>query len=141
LRCIFTAAYQVLMTAVDSIRLDKWLWSARFYKTRPLATEAVNGGKVHLNGNRVKPGRPVHIGDVLQIQRGPVMVEVVVKGMNKQRRPASEMDHLYEETEQSRQSREQLAEMRKMAAGTRTAPARKPNKHQRKHIVRFKRDS
>jgi ribosome-associated heat shock protein Hsp15 len=61
--------------------------------------------------------------------------------MNKQRRPASEMDQLYEETEDSIQSRQQLAELRKMAAGTRAAPARKPDKHQRKHIVRFKRDS
>ncbi|MGD8583307.1 MAG: RNA-binding S4 domain-containing protein, partial [Gammaproteobacteria bacterium] len=51
---------------MDSIRLDKWLWAARFFKTRPLATEAVNGGKVHLNGHRVKAGRPVHVGDVLQ---------------------------------------------------------------------------
>ncbi len=126
---------------MDAIRLDKWLWAARFFKTRPLATEAVNGGKVHLNGNRVKAGRLVHVGDVLQIQRGPSMYEVVVKGMNKQRRPASEMDQLYEETEDSIQSRQQLAELRKMAAGTRAAPARKPDKHQRKHIVRFKRDS
>jgi ribosome-associated heat shock protein Hsp15 len=126
---------------VDSIRLDKWLWSARFYKTRPLATEAVNGGKVHLNGNRVKPGRPVHIGDVLQIQRGPSLYEVVVKGMNQQRRPASEMSLLYEETEQGRHAREQQAELRKLAAGTRAAPARKPDKHQRKHIVRFKREN
>jgi ribosome-associated heat shock protein Hsp15 len=126
---------------VDSIRLDKWLWSARFYKTRPLATEAVNGGKVHLNGKRVKPGRPVQIGDVLRIQRGPVLYEIVVKGMNQQRRPASEMDMLYEETEQGRQVREQQAELRKLAAGTRAAPARRPDKHQRKHIVRFKRES
>jgi ribosome-associated heat shock protein Hsp15 len=125
---------------MDSIRLDKWLWAARFFKTRPHATEAVNGGKVHLNGNRVKAGRLVHVGDVLQIQRGPAMYEVVVKGMNKQRRPASEMDQLYEETEASIQARQELAELRKMAAGTRAAPARKPDKHQRKHIVRFKRD-
>ena len=126
---------------MDSIRLDKWLWTARFYKTRPLATEAVSGGKVHLNGNRVKPGRPVHIGDVLQIQRGPSLYEVVVKGMNQQRRPASEMGLLYEETEQGRQAREQQAELRKLAAGTRAAPARRPDKHQRKHIVRFKREN
>ena len=125
---------------MDSIRLDKWLWAARFFKTRPLATEAVNGGRVHLNGHRVKPGRAVQVGDTLRIQRGPVTYEIIVKGINKQRRPASEMDQLYEETEASKASREELAELRKLAAGTRSAPARRPNKHQRKHIVRFKRD-
>jgi len=125
---------------MDSIRLDKWLWAARFFKTRALATEAVNGGKVHLNGHRVKPGRLVQIGDALRIQRGPVLYEINVKGINKQRRPASEMDQLYEETEASIESRQQLTDLRKMAAGARAAPARKPNKHERKHIVRFKRE-
>jgi len=124
---------------MDSIRLDKWLWAARFFKTRPLATEAVNGGRVHLNGHRVKPGREVTIGDALRIQRGPVTFEVIVKGINKQRRPASEMDQLYEETEASKEARQELAELRRLAAGTRAAPARRPNKHERKHIVRFKR--
>ncbi len=125
---------------MDSIRLDKWLWAARFFKTRPLATEAVNGGKVHLNGHRVKPGRMVHIGDALRIQRGPVLYEVVVKGINQQRRPASEMDRLYEETPSSIESRQHLKDLHKMAAGARAAPAGKPNKHERKHIVRFKRE-
>ena len=125
---------------MDSIRLDKWLWAARFFKTRALATEAVTGGRVHLNGHRVKPGRLVHIGDALRIQRGPLSYEVIVKGISKQRRPASEMEQLYEETQESIETRQQLIELRKMAAGARTAPARRPNKHQRKHIVRFKRD-
>ena len=125
---------------MDSIRLDKWLWAARFFKTRALATEAVNGGKVHLNGYRVKPGRLVQIGDALRIQRGPVLYEINVKGINKQRRPAGEMGQLYEETEASIESRQELTDLRKMAAGARAAPARKPNKHERKHIVRFKRE-
>lgn len=128
------------MAFMDSIRLDKWLWAARFFKTRPLATEAVNGGRVHLNGHRVKPGRPVHIGDNLRIQRGGLSYEIIVKGINRHRRPASEMDQLYEETQDSIRNREQSIELRKLAAGARQAPARRPNKHQRKHIVRFKRE-
>ena len=124
---------------MDSIRLDKRLWAARFFKTRALATEAVNGGKVHLNGHRVKPGRLVQVGDALHIQRGPVSYDIIIKGINKQRRPASEMDQLYEETEASIESRRELADLRKLAAGTRAAPARRPNKHERQHIVRFKR--
>ena len=125
---------------MDSIRLDKWLWAARFFKTRALATEAVNGGKVHLNGHRVKPGRSVQIGDALHIQRGPVSYDIVIKGINKQRRPASEMDQLYEETPASIEARQKLIEMHKMAAGARAAPGPRPNKHQRKHIERFKRE-
>lgn len=124
---------------MDSNRIDKWLWTTRFYKTRALATEAVNGGKVHLNGNRVKPGRMVQVGDTLTIQRGPVMYEVVVKGFSKQRRPASEMGLFYTETESSLAARVELAEMRRMAAGMRNAPRTKPNKHERKLIHRFKR--
>ena len=76
----------------------------------------------------------------MRIQRGPLSYEVIVKGISKQRRPASEMEQLYEETQESIETRQQLIELRKMAAGARTAPARRPNKHQRKHIVRFKRD-
>ena len=95
---------------------------------------------MHLNGHRVKPGRLVHIGDSLRIQRGPFSYEVIVKGINKQRRPASEMDQLYKETQSSLEARQQLIEIQKMAAGTRSAPDRRPNKHQRKHIVRFKRE-
>ena len=129
----------VKIPVMDSIRLDKWLWTARFFKTRALATEAVSAGKVHLNGSRVKPGRLVHVGDTLVIQRGPVTHEVIVKGINKQRRPASEMDQFYSETEESKASREELAEMQKMAAGTRLKPKTKPNKHDRKLIHRFKR--
>ena len=81
----------------------------------------------------------IGVGDALRIQRGSMTYEVVVRGINRQRRPASEMDQLYEETAASIESREQLLELHRMAAGARAAPANRPNKHQRKHIVRFKR--
>ncbi len=123
----------------DSIRLDKWLWAARFFKTRPLATEAVNGGKVHLNDNRVKPGRNLSVGDALRIQRNGFIYDIKVLGINDKRRPASETQLLYEESEASKLAREKLLETHRLVAGTRLRTARRPNKHERRHIVRFKR--
>ena len=123
----------------QSIRLDKWLWAARFFKTRALATEAVNGGKVHLNDKRVKPGREVKIGDTLSIQRGGYNYEISVLGINKQRRPAKEAQLLYEESESSITARKEQAETQRLAATVRTAPDRRPNKRERRHIVRFTR--
>ena len=123
----------------ESIRLDKWCWAARFFKTRPLATEAVSGGKVHLNGNRVKPGRLVHVGDLLSIQQGVYTFEVSVLGINQKRRPASEARLLYEESESSITAREKLAEIQRLASMGQQFPDRKPTKHERGKIVRFKR--
>ena len=122
-----------------TIRLDKWLWVARFFKTRALATEAVSGGKVHLNGQRVKPGRTVQPGDTLTIQLGIYTYEVSVQGINKQRRPSSEARRLYVEAESSIQQREKIAEMQRLAAQGRQMPDHKPNKHERGQIIRFKR--
>ena len=123
----------------QSIRLDKWLWAARFFKTRALATEAVNGGKVHLNDKRVKPGREVKVGDSLSVQRGGYNYEITVLGINKQRRPAKEAQLLYEESESSITAREKLTETQRLAATVGTAPDRRPNKRERRHIVRFTR--
>lgn len=123
----------------QSIRLDKWLWAARFFKTRALATEAVNGGKVHLNDNRVKPGREVKVGSQLSIQRGGYIFEITVLGINKQRRPAKEAKLLFEESEQSIAEREKQAENQRLASSVRAAPERRPNKRERRHIVKFTR--
>ena len=123
----------------ESIRLDKWLWATRFFKTRSLAAEAVTGGKVHLNGNRVKPGREVKLGDSLTIHRGGYDFEVTVRGINKQRRPAKEAQLLYEESEDSITKREEQAENQRLAASVRHAPERRPNKRERRHIVKFTR--
>lgn len=123
----------------ESIRIDKWLWAARFFKTRPLATEAVNGGKVHLNGNRVKPGKVVSIGDRLKIQQGVYAFDVSILGINHKRRPAREACCLYEESELSIAEREKLTEMHRLAALGSRSPGRKPTKNERGKIIRFKR--
>ncbi len=122
-----------------SIRLDKWLWAARFFKTRPLATEAVSGGKVHLNGHRVKAGKAVNIGDRLKIQQGAYSYDVSVLGVNDKRRPAREACLLYEESESSITARGELAEMHRLAAVGSRSPGRKPTKNERGKIIRFKR--
>lgn len=124
----------------DAIRIDKWLWAARFFKTRSLASEAVAGGKVHLNNQRVKPGRQVKAGDRLNIQRGIEHFEVNVLGVNEKRRPAKEAVLLYQETDSSKQKREEAEAVRRLAAASHPVSSRRPNKHDRRHIIRFKQD-
>ena len=119
-------------------RIDKWLWTSRFFKTRSLASDAVNGGKVHLNGQRVKAGRLVKIDDVLTIQKDSVLFEVTIKGINKTRRPAKEASLCYEESEESRAKREQEQQIKKLASATRPVPKRKPGKREREQLRQFK---
>ena len=122
----------------EGLRIDKWLWTSRFFKTRPLASEAVNGGKVHLNGQRVKAGRLVKTGDTLSIQKSSVLYEVTITGINKTRRPAKEALLTYEESKQSQLKREQEQEIKKLASATRPIPQRKPGKREREQLRRFK---
>jgi len=123
----------------DSMRLDKWLWAARFFKTRKLATEAISGGKVHRGGRRVKPSQLVQIGDELEITRGAYRYTVTIDGLNKQRGPASVAQTLYTESADSLRAREQLsAEMRVLAAQT-PSPQHRPDKRSRRKIIRFTR--
>jgi ribosome-associated heat shock protein Hsp15 len=124
--------------ANEGIRIDKWLWTSRFFKTRSLATDAVNGGKVHLNGQRVKAGRTVKTGDVLSIQKDSVHYEVTITGINKTRRPAKEARLTYEESEDSRKRREQELQIKKLASASRPVPQRKPGKREREQLRQFK---
>ncbi|PID43730.1 MAG: RNA-binding protein [Proteobacteria bacterium] len=121
-----------------AVRLDKWLWAARFFKTRALAREAIEGGKVHYNGGRVKPGKHVDVDAVLVIRQGWDEKEVVVAGLSDRRKSAKEAVLLYAETEASQSRREENAWQRKQMQASHLPPARRPNKKQRRHIVRFK---
>ena len=100
---------------MDAVRIDKWLWAARFFKTRGLATDAVLGGHIHLNGARVKPAKDVRVGDELQIRIGTTEWVVAVAGLADKRGPAPVAQALYEETDESRAAREQEALQRKAA--------------------------
>ena len=128
------------MTDTDKqVRIDKWLWAARFFKTRPLAAQAVSGGKVQVNDNRARPARIVQIGDILRIRRGEVEFTITVLGLSLCRRPAVEARLLYEESEQSLQSRQEAARMRSLLAAEQTMPAKRPEKRDRRKIREFTR--
>ena len=124
----------------SSVRLDKWLWAARFFKTRAVAREAVSGGKVQLNGNRAKPGRSLNIGDELRIQRGEEEYTITIVELSVRRGPAVVAQTLYDESEQSCSKRKQLAEQRKLEHQQHATRERRPDKRQRRRIVRFKQD-
>ena len=119
-------------------RLDKWLWASRFYKTRHLAAEAINGGHVHHNGNRVKPSRVVQLSDTLTIHKTPFTFEIIVKGLSVRRGPAKEAELLYKELDESIQKREKLAAQRKLDAAQFPHTERRPDKRDRRRIIRFK---
>ena len=119
-------------------RIDKWLWTSRFFKTRSLASDAVNGGKVHLNGHRVKAGRSVKTGDVLSIQKDSSLFEVTIIAINKTRRPAKEAGLTYVESDDSRLKREQEQQIKKLASASRPVPQRKPGKREREQLRQFK---
>jgi len=123
----------------NKVRIDKWLWAARFFKTRGLATDAINGGHVHVNGHRVKPSRAINEGEQVRIQKGHVEMIVVVQALLDKRGPASVAQTLYEETEASRLAREQQAEQRRLLSQSTHRPERRPDKRQRRHIIRFQR--
>jgi ribosome-associated heat shock protein Hsp15 len=128
-------------SAEQHMRLDKWLWAARFYKTRGLAAEAVEGGKVRLNGQRTKPGKDVRVGSRLQISRGGLAWDIEVAVIPRQRRPAAEAAAFYTEQADSRLQRErQLAALRATRAAKPLQTPSKPSKRDRRLIHRFKQE-
>lgn len=120
------------------VRLDKWLWAARFFKSRSLAKAAIDGGKVQLDGQRVKVSKEVSVGDILQIRQGWDEKIVLVKQLSDQRRSAPQAQALYEETADSLAKREGQAMARKAAGGMLDRPDRRPTKKQRRQIHAFK---
>ena len=116
------------------MRLDRWLWAARIFKTRPLAAEAVKGGLVHVVGQAAKPSRDVRPGDRVDVTKGPLRLSVVVRATAQRRGPASEAALLYEETPESREARERQAEMRRLAPEPLPLPGARPTKRDRRRF-------
>lgn len=121
----------------NSMRLDKWLWCARFFKTRSLAAGAIKSGKVKVDGHRPKPAKTIGPGDMLKIRRGPYEYHVTVDALSHQRLSATAAAELYTETEESKAEREQLALQLKAEAAAQPRPAGRPTKRQRREIIRF----
>ncbi|MCE0801559.1 ribosome-associated heat shock protein Hsp15 [Buttiauxella sp. A2-C1_F] len=122
----------------EGVRLDKWLWAARFYKTRAIAREMVEGGKVHYNGQRSKPSKIVELNAMLTLRQGNDEKTVKVLALTEQRRPATDASQLYEETAESITKREKVALARKMNALTMPHPDRRPDKKERRDLMKFK---
>jgi ribosome-associated heat shock protein Hsp15 len=125
---------------VESVRIDKWLWAARFFKTRALATEAVLGGRVHVNGERVKPAKLIHTSDLLEITRGTERWTVRVEQLAERRGPAAVAQSLYSETEESRTAREQHALERRFARALGADLGARPTKQARRRLDALRRD-
>lgn len=127
------------MVAVAEVRLDKWLWAARFFKTRSLATDAIKGGRVHVNGQRIKPGKSAQVGQIVRINKPPQRFEVEIVAISDKRGNFTVAQTLYRETDASIALREHEAELRKLA--NQAMPSNdfkgRPTKRNRRQIVRF----
>ena len=124
----------------NSVRIDKWLWASRFFKTRGKAREAIVGGKVRLNGNRVKPGKTLQVGDTLNIQRGLEEFTVDVLLASDRRGSATVAQTLFREHPESQSKREALAQERAAQGELRAGRERRPDKRQRRQVIRFRRE-
>ncbi len=125
---------------LDTVRLDKWLWAARFFKTRKLATDAIAGGKVHINGQRTKPGKEVKPGVCLSISKDSLVWDITIIALSGQRRSAKEAVLLYEETSESYEKRQQqiIQQREQRELFPFSGQDHKPNKKERRLIHRFK---
>jgi ribosome-associated heat shock protein Hsp15 len=121
-----------------AVRVDIWLWAARMYKTRSLAKQAIDGGKVDVNGGGCKPSKTVHVGDTMRLTRGEERLELEIVALSEQRGPASVAQHLYRETEASRAAREQARELRRLTGAGLNRPPTRPNKQERRELRRLK---
>ncbi|WP_263574651.1 ribosome-associated heat shock protein Hsp15 [Halomonas sp. ML-15] len=126
-------------SAMDNVRLDKWLWAARFFKTRQLAKKAIEGGKVHYNGARAKTSKAVELGALVRVPQGWDILEVEVVALSGQRRGAPEARELYRETADSVARRQREAEARRLTNQAMQHPLKRPDKKQRREITRFQR--
>lgn len=123
---------------MDSVRIDKWLWAARFFKTRSLATDAVDGGKVEVNGEHAKPSKAVKPGDEIRLRLGPYEHILIVRALGERRGPASVAQTLYEETAASREAREKLSAQLRMAPAAFVYEEKgRPTKKDRRDLSRF----
>ncbi|WP_113632646.1 ribosome-associated heat shock protein Hsp15 [Pectobacterium peruviense] len=129
---------KVTEQADDAVRLDKWLWAARFYKTRAIAREMIDGGKVHYNGQRGKPSKQVELNAEIKLRQGNDERTVIIVAVSGQRRSAAEAQALYQETAASIEKREKVAQARKMNALTMPHPDRRPDKKERRDLIKFK---
>lgn len=120
------------------IRLDKWLWAARFYKTRAAARDMIDGGKVHYNGQRTKPSKLVEVGAEVRLRQGNDEKTIIVNALSAQRRGANEAQTLYQETAESITKREAISQARKLNALTMPHPDRRPDKKERRTLIKFK---
>jgi len=125
---------------MTSVRIDKWLWAARFFKSRALAARACELGRIHSNDQPAKPAREVKVGDLLQIKTEAGDFEVEVRLLSEVRGPASVAQTLYRETETSRELRQKAREERKAAMNYSPAPAGRPSKRDRRRIIQFRSD-
>ena len=126
------------MMSDKKIRLDKWLWAARFYKTRSIARDMINGGKVHYNGQRAKASKMVELGALLTLRQGDISKQVSIELLSDQRRAAPIASTLYQETNESIKKREEYSILRKLSLQNAPHPDKKPNKKQRRELIQAK---